>query len=881
MRILFLIAGFFIISFNNIAQNYNMANGSDTTCSGTFYDNGGLGLYTANQNLTKTFCSNTAGSNASVTFTTFMTQAVQDELCIYDGPTTASTLIGCYSGTGTLNGRTFTSTTGCLTFKFTSNSSTNLNGWAATLSCKYACQPFTAVVDTITPIPDTSALKIIRLCNGTTINFSGSATFPLSGTYYNQSIATSTFKWKTGDGFVINGATGSHTFNISGNFDVNLIVTDTIGCESTIHAARVKISLPPKFTLPTYLPNDTICFEDTAIIQMNHEFVLFTPPSLGRGDTTFLPDGNGVSYYDTIPINSFSPTATYQTNFLKSIFVNMEHSYLGDIEIMLICPNNQFVILKQQPGGTATHLGEPVDPPGLVSTVAGIGYDYYFPTSNPFYNTMVNEAGVYSHAYTDVLGNTYAASTNYLPSGSYTSFQNINTRLTGCPLNGNWVIKVTDNIPVDNGYIFKWGLNFDSLIRPPSIVTPILSVTDSVWWTSPSLGWLTINDSTIGSSPLVPGTHQYTYHVRDNFGCVHDTTLDLFVKNKPKSNAGIDFRTCHLSYQLAPVPTVGATSKSWTYYSPSITGVSNIAVPTDYVTNTVVNEFSIFNYVLQEIVDGCPTYPDTVEITHFQVQNTVDIAVDDDTICMPQMVTFTNNSDMTNFDSIYWEFGDGSVSNLQGSTTHSYTDDTCYDIKITLVNNLGCKVDSIIENLVCAYTTPIADFRYSPLEPIVPETDIDFTNKSYFYTSSDWNFSSLGNSTMQDPSFHFPHFDGGRYAVTLTVSNKGICFDNTTQIIVIKNPLSIFVPNSFTPNKDGLNDKFRIVYNNRDVEKYSLQIFNRWGEEMFSTTDIDFEWDGKVNGVEAPNDMYIWKMRGKDKFDPNTFEKIGYVFLVR
>ena len=858
-----------------------MANGSDTTCTGLFLDNGGAGLYSSNQNLTKTFCSNTAGSVVSVVFTAFSTQASFDELCIYDGPSTASTLIGCYSGNNTLIGKTFKSSTGCLTFNFTSDGSNNLNGWSASISCRYSCQTINPIVSSITPVPDATPLKVIKLCKGGIVNFTGSASFPQSGTYYNQSVASSSFKWKTGDGFVINGATGSHTFNTSGTFDVNLIVTDTIGCEKAEHAARVVISETPKFKGVNYLPNDTICFGDSNLVQISTVFVPFTPPSLSAGDTTFLPDGTGVAYSDTINISVFDPTAIYQANFLKNIYVNMEHSYIGDIEIRLICPNNQSVVLKEYPGALGTHLGEPVDPPvAPVPLNPGVGYDYIFPTSPAIYNTMVNESGKYQHNYTDVLGNNYL-NEFYLPAGEYTSFQNINTQLAGCPLNGNWIIRVTDNVSIDNGYIFRWGLDFDSLIRPPSSISTILPVKDSSWWTSASLSWLVVNDSTIGTSPLIPGNHQYTYHIKDNFGCTHDTTVDVFVHNKPKSNAGTDFTTCLLSHQLTPIPTPLATNSLWTYYTSSGTATSTITTPLTPNANTLVTEYVSYNYILNEIVNGCPTYPDTVEITHVQLQNTIDISIDDDSICLPQLVTFTNNSDMTFYDSVYWEFGDGNTSNSQGTASYSYAYDSCFDLKVTLVNNLGCQVDSTIEDIVCAFRTPIANFIYNPLEPIVPETNVNFENKSSYFTNSLWRFSNLGFSFLENPSFQFPNTDGGFYPVTLIVINEGKCIDSITKIVEIKNTLNIYIPNSFTPNNDGINDKFSVSFNNNSIDKYTIRIFNRWGETLFTSHDLNFEWDGTYEGEEVPSGGYIWRITGKDIFFDNVIEKTGHINLIR
>ena len=299
--ILLTLAFSLILVSDSFSQTYNMTTGNDTTCSGTFYDNGGLGLYGNSQNLTQTFCPGLPGSVIKITFTTFQTQANFDRLLIYDGPTTASPLLGVYSGNGTLNGVSFKSTSGCLTFNFISNGNTNLNGWTATVSCVYACQSYIIKSDSTFPINDTN--NEIKICVGTPVTMYGHVNFPNSGTYYNQSNANSTFVWKTGDGFTIPGQNATHTFNTPGIFDISLVVTDTIGCTSFKKGARVIVSTTPNFKNVNYFPNDTICFGDTAIISLSDSglFTPFVPPVLNAAGVTFLPDGSGVSYRDTIP----------------------------------------------------------------------------------------------------------------------------------------------------------------------------------------------------------------------------------------------------------------------------------------------------------------------------------------------------------------------------------------------------------------------------------------------------------------------------------------------------------------------------------------------------------------------------------------------------
>ena len=132
---IFFIFSMFSISF---AQTYTMTNGTSiSTCSGTFYDPGGTGNYGSNLNRTFTICPSTPGSFVSISFTSFNTESGYDYLYIYDGNSPSSPLLGQFSGTNSPGVITATAnnTTGCLTFRFTSDFSIERAGWAATISC--------------------------------------------------------------------------------------------------------------------------------------------------------------------------------------------------------------------------------------------------------------------------------------------------------------------------------------------------------------------------------------------------------------------------------------------------------------------------------------------------------------------------------------------------------------------------------------------------------------------------------------------------------------------------------------------------------------------------------------------------------------------------
>ncbi|MFH0894809.1 MAG: choice-of-anchor L domain-containing protein [Bacteroidota bacterium] len=194
---------------------------------------------------------------------------------------------------------------------------------------------------------------------------------------------------------------------------------------------------------------------------------------LFNADTTFLPDGSGVTYTTTIPISGFDAGETLTSlTMLQNICLNMEHSYMGDLEMRLQSPGGQSCILKEAYGGGSCDLGEPIatgpidGSAGSLLTDPGTGYDYCF-NSAPFYGTMSGTSNLFYRNYTDGQGHTY--SDYYLPAGSYVSYQPL-SQLLGSPLNGNWTMYVTDHMYLDNGYIFNWTISFIGDL-PDTIIT--------------------------------------------------------------------------------------------------------------------------------------------------------------------------------------------------------------------------------------------------------------------------------------------------------------------------------------------------------------------------------------------------------------------------
>ena len=91
--------------------------------------------------------------------------------------------------------------------------------------------------------------------------------------------------------------------------------------------------------------------------------------------------------------------------------------------------------------------------------------------------------------------------------------------------------------------------------------------------------------------------------------------------------------------------------------------------------------------------------------------------------------------------------------------------------------------------------------------------------------------------------------------------------------------MKVFVPTAFSPNGDNINDLFRVKAPGVD-KLFFLKVYNRWGQEVFTTNNLSAGWDGTFNSKNQPGGSYIWILRGKDIFG-NIINQSGSVLLIR
>lgn len=248
--------------------------------------------------------------------------------------------------------------------------------------------------------------------------------------------------------------------------------------------------------------------------------------------------------------------------------------------------------------------------------------------------------------------------------------------------------------------------------------------------------------------------------------------------------------------------------------------------------------------------------------------------------CNPLSVTFENNSTPSAPLNYNWVFSNGETS-TELSPTITYSTPGVYSATLTVTSTQDCidtnQVTSV--NSLTVFPTPTSVFTATPTIVSVFDADITFNDSSYSNIVA-WNydFGDGGNSQIQNPFYTYNNY--GDYTVTETVTNTYGCVNTSTLQIKVLPEFRFWIPNAFTPGKkDLLNDIYKPVI--MGVEDYNFYIFNRWGQLIYQTNDINAGWDGTFKGKESPMDVYVWKCDFKNVVSKQNEYHVGHVTLVR
>jgi gliding motility-associated-like protein len=247
--------------------------------------------------------------------------------------------------------------------------------------------------------------------------------------------------------------------------------------------------------------------------------------------------------------------------------------------------------------------------------------------------------------------------------------------------------------------------------------------------------------------------------------------------------------------------------------------------------------------------------------------------------CIPLEVTLL--ADDNSNTSYSWSASNG-LTGTGAQSSLTFTSGGVYDI--TLIAGLnGCSTTTIMNDAVVVETPPIASFFPFPFSFSEPTQLVDFTNTSIGANSYTWDFGNGASSTEINPEHNFTANLNG-HVITLTAYSQFLCESSATLEILFNNGLVYYIPNTFTPDQDELNQTFRPIFTSGfDPYNYEMLIFNRWGHVIFETHDIERGWDGLFgeDGMPVPQGTYNYKIIVKFTETDERKEFFGHINLVR
>ncbi len=356
----------------------------------------------------------------------------------------------------------------------------------------------------------------------------------------------------------------------------------------------------------------------------------------------------------------------------------------------------------------------------------------------------------------------------------------------------------------------------------------------------------------INDSPAATTTYTVT---GSSLGCL-GTAISIVTVNPFLSvNAAGTISICLGSSAFITAAAINGSGGPYTYsWVPGLINTDSLVAVSPAITTTYTVTAN----------DGCsPSASDTITVTVLP-NPTAEFTADVNQGCSPLCVNFTDLSSASGGIIMLqnWNFGAEG-----GNVQHCFADQGQYSITLTVISSNGCVSSLTDTNMIFVSAYPTASF-ITPISIGILDPTVNFTDNSIGASLWNWNFndSSADNSdntsSIQNPSHTYSEV--GTYCITLAAGNAYGCYDSTQVCLDVENEFAFYIPNSFSPDGDNINDEFYGVGIN--IQEFNMQIYDRWGNLVFYSDDIEKHWDAKINGSEerVQADVYVYIIKIKD-----------------
>ncbi|MFH1320742.1 MAG: PKD domain-containing protein [Bacteroidota bacterium] len=692
------------------------------------------------------------------------------------------------------------------------------------------CTNDTNITVTLNPNPSASAINNGSVCEGAILTLSGGPVGMLA------------YLWTGPDSFI------------------SLSQSPVVSTNATTAMAGV-------YTLTVIDAND--CIDDT-----NTTVTVNTNPSASTTNNSPVCEGailtltggqSGMSSYSWTGPDSFSSLS--QSPIVST---NATTAMAGVYTLTVIDTNgctddtNTTVTVNTNPSASATNSGPVCEGailtltggPGGMSSYSWTGPDSFSSLSQSptvSINATTTMAGVYTLSVTDTNGCT----------------DDTNTTVT---VNTNPSASAINNGPVCEGAILSLtggagGMSSYSWIGPDSFSSLLQSPVVSINATTAMAG-------------------VYTLTVTDANGCTDDTNTTVTVNANPSASATNNYLVCEGAILTLAGGPGGMSFYSWVGPD-SFSSLLQSPIVSTNATSAIAGVYTLI------VTDANGCIDDTTLQVEVYTLPQPGLTADTSRFCSPWCVEFTDKSNITSGSIAEWAWdvdNDGNVDYTTQNPTHCYINgdqiSITYDVTLIATSSGGCSDTLTMVDMITVWPNPVAGFMADPNPASILYPYITFTNTSSGAISDPviylWNFGDSTTWVGFDTIHAYNDTDTGTYTVELFVENSFGCFNTIALNVVIEGDYTLFMPNAFTPNKDDINDTFFPMAIGIDEKEFEMYIFDRWGDIIYETNDINKPWDGRANnGRElAQEDVYVWLIYTKDILG-KRHQYIGHVTLIR
>ena len=328
---------------------------------------------------------------------------------------------------------------------------------------------------------------------------------------------------------------------------------------------------------------------------------------------------------------------------------------------------------------------------------------------------------------------------------------------------------------------------------------------------------------------------------------------------------------------------VAAAAQGSENYAYSWNPAIYISSPTGSVQVGEAFGTTVYNISAYDI--ACPNYVIQTSFTLTVDQPPVpNMSLAKNNVCEPLCMIFNTHTNGKSAQVTY-DFGNNHV--VEGDSVNVCLMAGQHYMRIATLGTNGCKGIYDYTVPITVYPKPGTDFGWTPETPNTSNNLVTFvpTTKHGKTFTYEWQFTNSTNvggidtSSIKNPSKIYDN--NGKFPAMLVVRNEYGCTDSVFKIVEIEEDVNVFIPNTFTPNDDNVNDVFNVKGLGLQQTGFYMEVFDRWGTLVYSTKDINKGWDGTVKGVKAAEGVYIYQIKvvGTNGVGKKDFK--GHVTLMK